>query len=120
MHMYKNDNLWYKPNFSEYFSDNIVGYETTDFFAETVIVCLVKRGLDCYLKTPGTQTNQIPGEISRLVTHRNPAVHHRVPCTGAVRGWPHETWSRFNVKTVFLTYGDPHVNDKTVARPSYL
>ena len=28
--------------------------------------------------------------------------------------------SRLNVKTVFPRYGDSHVKDKTVARPSYL
>ena len=28
--------------------------------------------------------------------------------------------SRFNIKTVFPRYGDSHVKDKTVERPSYL
>ena len=28
--------------------------------------------------------------------------------------------SRLNIKTVFPRYGDSHVKDKTVARPSYL
>ena len=27
---------------------------------------------------------------------------------------------RFNIKTVFFRYGDTHIKDKTVARPSYL
>ena len=30
------------------------------------------------------------------------------------------TWPRLNIKTAFPRYGDSHVKDKTVARPSYL
>ena len=28
-------------------------------------------------------------------------------------------WARLNIKTIFPRYGDPHVKDKTVVRPSY-
>ena len=31
-----------------------------------------------------------------------------------------ESWAPLNIKTVFPRYGDSHVKDKTVARPSYL
>ena len=31
-----------------------------------------------------------------------------------------DSGARFNIKTVFPRYGDSHVKDKTVARPSYL
>ena len=30
------------------------------------------------------------------------------------------TWARLNLKTVFPWYGDSHVKDKTVVKPSYL